>query len=129
VPDDLVVYADASLLRRVFQNLIANAIKYTRRGEIVVGAKDLPADGVVECWVTDNGTGIPATLRETIFDLDKAKAEDSGNDGGTGLGLAIVKTFAEAHGGEVSVESTEGVGSTFRFSLPTREKATGVADR
>ncbi|HTL00446.1 MAG TPA: sensor histidine kinase [Pseudomonadales bacterium] len=129
VPDDLVVYADASLLRRVFQNLIANAIKYTRRGEIVVGAKDLRADGVVECWVTDNGTGIPAALRETIFDLDKAKAEDSGNDGGTGLGLAIVKTFAEAHGGEVSVESTEGVGSTFRFSLPTREKATSVADR
>jgi signal transduction histidine kinase len=40
-----------------------------------------------------------------------------------------VKTFAEAHGGEVSVESTEGVGSTFRFSLPTREKATSVADR
>jgi len=129
VPDDLVVYADASLLRRVFQNLIANAIKYTRRGEIVVGAKDLRADGVVECWVADNGTGIPAALRETIFDLDKAKAEDSGNDGGTGLGLAIVKTFAEAHGGEVSVESTEGVGSTFRFSLPTREKATSVADR
>src|SRR6186997_2599420 len=67
VPDDLVVYADASLLRRVFQNLIGNAIKYTPRGEVVIGARELGAEGVVECWVSDNGSGIPAALLETVF--------------------------------------------------------------
>ena len=129
VPDDIVVYADASLLRRVFQNLIGNAIKYTPRGEVVIGARELAADGVVECWVGDNGAGIPEALLETIFEFDKAKTESSESDGGTGLGLAIVKTFAEAHGGEVAAESTEGVGSTFRFTLPTRARASGAADR
>jgi len=129
VPDDIVVYADASLLRRVFQNLIGNAIKYTPRGEVVIGARELAADGVVECWVSDNGAGIPAALLETVFEFDKAKTESSESDGGTGLGLAIVKTFAEAHGGEVAAESTEGVGSTFRFTLPTRASARSAADR
>ena len=117
VPDDLVVYADASLLRRVFQNLIGNAIKYTPRGEIFIGARELVAEGAVECWVGDNGGGIPEELLEKIFDKGETDPE---NAGGTGLGLAIVKTFTEAHGGKVTVESKEGVGSMFRFSLPTK---------
>jgi two-component system, OmpR family, phosphate regulon sensor histidine kinase PhoR len=114
VPDDLVVYADAGLLRRVFQNLIANAIKYTPRGEILVGARQLGENGGVECWVSDNGSGIPEELREKVFEKGETDPESAG---GTGLGLAIVKTFTEAHGGQVTVESKEGVGSTFRFSL------------
>src|SRR4029077_19445252 len=68
VPDDVVVYADASLLRRVFQNLIANAIRYTPRGEIIIGARDLGAEGAVECWVSDNGAGIPNEILEKVFD-------------------------------------------------------------
>ena len=115
VPDELSVYADASLLRRILQNLIANAIKYTPRGEIVIGARETDAGDSVECTVTDNGTGIPADFLERIFEKGETDTE---NEGGTGLGLAIVKTFAEAHGGRVSVESTEGVGCTFRFWLP-----------
>ena len=126
VPDDLVVYADASLLRRVFQNLIANAIRYTPRGEVIIGARDLGAEGAVECWVTDNGAGIPAELLEKIFDKGETGPE---NVGGTGLGLAIVKTFTEAHGGTVAVESKEGVGSTFRFSLPARTNVSGAKGR
>ncbi|MBC7772548.1 MAG: sensor histidine kinase, partial [Pyrinomonadaceae bacterium] len=96
VPDDLVVYADASLLRRVFQNLIANAIKYTPRGEIVIGARELDNLGAVECWVSDNGSGIAETLLGKVFDKGETDPERAG---GTGLGLAIVKTFTEAHGG------------------------------
>ena len=117
VSGDLVVYADAGLLRRIFQNLIANAIKYTPRGEVVIGAREPGAAGIVECWVSDNGAGIPEELLERIFDKGET---DSESVGGTGLGLAIVKTFTEAHGGKVTVESKEGVGSTFRFSLPIR---------
>jgi signal transduction histidine kinase len=117
VSDEQVVYADAGLLGRVFQNLIANAIKYTPRGEIVIGAREVAAEGVVECWVRDNGAGIPANLIERVFDRGET---DPKMAGGAGLGLAIVKTFVEAHGGQVSVESREGVGSTFKFSLPTK---------
>jgi two-component system phosphate regulon sensor histidine kinase PhoR len=115
VPDELSVYADASLLRRILQNLIANAIKYTPHGEIVISARVSDAGDSVECTVTDNGTGIPAELLQRIFEKGET---DSENEGGTGLGLAIVKTFTEAHGGRVSVESSEGVGCTFRFWLP-----------
>ena len=117
VPEDLVVYADADLLRRVFQNLIANAIKYTPRGEVVIGARESGEEGTVECWVSDNGEGIPEEFLEKVFDKGETNPE---NDGGMGLGLAIVKTFIEAHGGMVTVESKSGVGSTFRFSLPAR---------
>ena len=117
VPEDLVVYADADLLRRVFQNLIANAIKYTPRGEVVIGAREPGEDGTVECWVNDNGTGIPEEFLEKVFDKGETNRE---NAGGMGLGLAIVKTFIEAHSGMVTVESKTGIGSTFRFSLPAR---------
>lgn len=114
VPDDLVVYADAGLLKRIFQNVIANAITYTPRGEVVVGARQSGADGAIECWVSDNGAGIPPARLEKVFDKTET---DPGKTGGWGLGLAIVKTFVEAHGGKVSVESKEGKGSTFRLSL------------
>ena len=115
VPDDLVVYADASLLKRIFQNLIANAIRYTPRGQVLIGAGE--REGMVECWVSDNGSGIAEQLLEKVFDKGETDPEHAGE---TGLGLAIVKTFTEAHGGAVTVESKEGAGSTFRFSLPTR---------
>jgi two-component system phosphate regulon sensor histidine kinase PhoR len=126
VPDDFVVYADASLLRRIFQNLIANAIKYTPRGEIIIAARERDADGVTECSVRDNGAGISQELLEKVFDKGETDPESAG---GTGLGLAIVKTFTEAHGGMVSVESQEGVGSTFRFTLPTKAKVNSQANR
>ena len=126
VPDDLVVYADASLLRRVFQNLIGNAIKYTPRGEVVIEARDLGAEGAVECSVVDNGAGIPEELLEKIFEKGETDPE---NGSGTGLGLAIVRTFTQAHGGKVTAESKDGAGSTFRFSLPTKANAGGPATR
>jgi two-component system, OmpR family, phosphate regulon sensor histidine kinase PhoR len=115
VPDDLVVYADASLLRRILQNLIANAVKYAPNGIITIGAKNLVEDNRVACWVSDNGKGIPEDMLQKIF--DKGETDTARNDG-TGLGLAIVQTFTEAHGGTVTVESAPNVGSTFRLTLP-----------
>ncbi len=126
VPEDSVVFADAGLLNRVLQNLIGNAIKYTPRGEILIGARELVADGAVECWVSDDGAGVPEEIIKKIFDPGET---DPAMAGGTGLGLAIVKTFTEAHGGTVTVDSKEGVGSTFRFSLPTKAKVAGSATR
>ena len=119
VPVDLVVYADASLLRRVFQNLIANAIDYTPRGEVLISARALGDGGDVECTVADDGSGIASDQLEKIFEKYESNPEKSGS---FGLGLAIFKTFIDAHDGVVSVESTEGVGSTFRFTLPGSKK-------
>ena len=115
IPEDLTAYADAGLLRRVIQNLVANAITYTPRGEVVIGARKTGTKGAVECWVSDNGAGIPEDRIEKIF--DKLETDPEKPDG-TGLGLAIVKMFVEAHGGKVTVETKEGSGSTFRFTLP-----------
>jgi two-component system, OmpR family, phosphate regulon sensor histidine kinase PhoR len=117
VPQRLVVFADASLLRRIFQNLIANAIRFTPRGKVVIKAQKIESEGLVECRVTDNGGGISPDRLGKVFDELET---DSKNEGGLGLGLAIVKTFVEAHGGRVTVESTEGSGSTFQFTLPVK---------
>lgn len=117
VPDELYVYADASLLRRVFQNLVANAIAWTPRGEVSVSARDHGQDKGVECWVVDTGTGIPPDRIDRLFDpTDQGSPEKDGH----GLGLTIVRTFVEAHGGRVTVESQLGAGATFRFLLPPR---------
>lgn len=115
VPYELAIYGDASLLKRIFQNLIANAIKYSPDGEVEIGAHECGKDGSVECWVHDNGEGIPESMLDKIFDKGET---DSQNDGGMGLGLAIVKTFTEAHGGHVSVISKYGSGAEFRFFFP-----------
>ena len=123
VPDDIIVYADASLVRRIFQNLIANAIKYTPLGEVIIGARDQGGDAAIECWVSDNGTGIPDELLGKVFDKGET---DPHSGSGLGLGLAIVKTFVEAHGGTVTVQSKEGLGSTFRFSLPRKQSGKTV---
>ena len=123
VPDDLVVFADASLLKRVFQNLLSNAIRYTPGGEIRVGAADESPQAIapsqIDCWVTDNGAGIPAAMLGNVFDKGTS---DPANAEGSGLGLTIVQTFVEAHGGTVNVESKEGEGSTFRLSLPCKSR-------
>ncbi len=124
VPDDLMVYADAGLLRRVFQNVIGNAIAYTPRGQVVIGARQFGPERAFECWVSDNGAGIPRERLEKVFDKSETDPE---KEGGWGLGLAIVKTFVEAHEGSVSVESSEGRGSTFRFTLPPRQAAVSAA--
>jgi two-component system phosphate regulon sensor histidine kinase PhoR len=84
----------------------------------MIGARQLEAGGSVECWVTDSGAGIGEDRLVRIFEKFET---DPQNDDGVGLGLAIVKSFVEAHGGTVTAESKLGVGSTFRFTLPSRE--------
>ena len=125
VPDELGVLADASLVRRILQNLISNAISYTPGGTVTVSARDL-GDGLgVECSVRDTGAGIPADRIGKVFE----PLETDPDRDGVGLGLAIVKTFVEAHHGVVSVESTPGSGSLFRFTLPRDAAAAAKTPR
>ncbi|MBC7933568.1 MAG: HAMP domain-containing histidine kinase [Rubrivivax sp.] len=115
IPEELTAFADASMLTLIFQNLISNAIDYTPNGEVIIGAQEIKESASIECWVSDNGAGIPADRLEKVFDKLET---DPDKKSGMGLGLAIVKQFVEAHGGQVSVESEFGQGSTFRFTIP-----------
>ncbi len=120
VPDELIVYADAGLLKRVFQNLVHNAIRYTPEGTVTISAERVASGTAVECSVSDDGTGIATPLLDKIFEKGESDLEHTE---GSGLGLAIVKQLIEAHDGVVTVSSVEGQGATFRFSLPSPESA------
>ena len=115
VPHSCSVFADPVLIVRVFQNLVSNAIEYTSHGEITIGAAVSNADRVIRCWVRDTGRGIPEDRIGRVFDKLETDREDRG---GLGLGLTIVKQVVEAHGGQISVTSKFGEGSTFEFTLP-----------
>jgi two-component system phosphate regulon sensor histidine kinase PhoR len=112
------VPGDAGNLERLLLNLLDNAIKYNRPdGRITVRVGRRGGDALLE--VSDTGIGIPPESISRIFErfyrVDKGRARE---EGGTGLGLAIVKHIAQAHGGQVDVESRAGHGSTFRVRLP-----------
>ncbi len=109
---------DAEKLRRMVTNLVSNAIKYSQEGgQVFVDLRQ--GDGHVQLAVRDTGIGIPTDQLPHIFERFRRVRRTSGSDPvGTGLGLSIVKEFAQAHGGRINVDSTEGAGSTFTVSLP-----------
>jgi len=112
----LTIIADTDLIRRVFQNLLSNALRYTPAGgdiRIVV----TPAPGEVRIAVTDAGPGIAPEFHRRIFDKF-GQVEDRRNRLGTGLGLTFCKLAVEAHSGRIGVESEVGKGSTFWLVLP-----------
>jgi len=108
---------DRVRLGQVLANLLDNAVKYTERGSVRVAVG--VANGRAWCEVRDTGPGIPARDLPRVFErfyrVDKARSREKG---GTGLGLSIVKHALAQHGGEVSVMSRVGVGTTFRFEVP-----------
>ena len=121
-PDRLPdLLADRDRLLQVFENLLANAIKFSPPGGgIVIGAA--PEDGQVRFWVADEGPGIAPDQLELLF--ERFWRADAGDRRGAGLGLAIARGIVEAHGGRIWAESEPGQGATFHVSLPA---ATGPA--
>jgi two-component system phosphate regulon sensor histidine kinase PhoR len=112
------VLGDPNAIDRVLANLVDNALKYCPDGSHVV-VRGSESVGKVQLEVSDDGPGIDAKhlprLFERFYRVDPGRSRDMG---GTGLGLSIVKHLVEAMGGEISVESTLGRGSTFSFTLP-----------
>ncbi len=114
------VIGDVTRLRQILINLLGNAIKFTSEGEVVieVSAEELPDDKVKFLFnVRDTGIGIPQNRLDRLFkSFSQVDASTTRKFGGTGLGLAISKKLSELMGGEMWVESEEGVGSEFKFT-------------
>jgi len=118
IAKDAIVFADSIRLEQMLTNLIDNAVKFNRQGgKVTVGCEQTDRKDIV--FVADAGEGISAEHLQRIFErfyrTDRARSREIG---GTGLGLAIVKHLTRLHGGEVSVKSTPGEGSTFIIELP-----------
>jgi len=112
-----VIFVDPMRLRQVLTNLIGNAIKFTEKGYIGFGYRPLPPDKL-EFWVEDSGIGLPPDQLEVIFErFRQAELTNNRKYGGTGLGLTISRSLVQMMGGDINVESIEGEGSTFRFTI------------
>ncbi len=118
IPDQLpLVQADENRLQQILYNLIGNAIKFTEKGKVSIIVK--PLTDFVEIEVRDTGIGIPKDKQDRIFNsFEQADGSIERKYGGTGLGLSISKKLVDLHGGELRVESEEGKGASFYFSLP-----------
>ena len=115
-PDDgLVVEGDGDALVRLFVNVLDNAIKYTDKGGVDVAAAATKAG--IAVTVRDSGRGIPAEQLPHLFERFY-RGDASRSAEGSGLGLAIARLIAEAHGGTITIPSTEGRGTTVAVTLP-----------
>lgn len=114
------VRGDQTMLREIFANLVANALKYTDRPtpRLEVSVRE-QAEGLVQLAVRDDGIGIPPESLAEIFRVFRRLHPQDAYQGGAGVGLSIVHTLVERHGGRIDVESTPGEGSTFLVTLPT----------
>lgn len=112
------VYADRNMVGTILRNLTNNALKFTDKGgEVIINHQ--VSDRQVEVTISDTGRGIPQAMKTKIFKpSEKYSTLGTAQEEGTGLGLVLCKEFVERHGRKLTVESTEGKGSTFSFTLP-----------
>jgi len=111
---------DKNMISTILRNLLSNAIKFTdKNGEIKV--KLLKTNQKVEISITDNGIGVPDAIKEKLFKINgKVLQKGTENELGSGLGLLLCKEFVSIHQGTIWVESEQGKGSTFQFTLPIK---------
>jgi len=118
-----VVRSDEALLRRILQNFLSNAVRYTRRGRVLLGCRR--ACGALRIEVWDSGPGIPEHQRQEIFE-EFRRLDGNGDERGAGLGLAIVDRTARLLGHEVGLRSWVGRGSVFALTVPLGDAAAVV---
>jgi PAS domain S-box-containing protein len=119
IPDGIEVFADGIILQSLIRNLVSNAVKFTHKGGKIHLSAIITDDKNAVIAIRDSGIGMNHNIADNLFRLG-AQTSRYGTDGepSTGLGLFICKEFIEKHGGNIWVESEEGNGSTFYFSLP-----------
>ncbi|MFA7625802.1 MAG: ATP-binding protein [Candidatus Kapaibacterium sp.] len=119
IENDIMVFADAAMISTVLRNMITNAIKYTRRGGMVSVRARVVSENKAYITISDNGIGMPDSILNDLFSISTQKGRSgTENEPSTGLGLVLCKEFVSKNGGEIIVESDEGVGSKFSFTLP-----------
>ncbi len=118
VSDGLVIMADSNMIRSVLQNLVNNAIKFTKPGgEVRVEASEQNDEAVIE--VKDTGIGIPEENKKKLFkDEGQLTTRGTGNEKGSGLGLLLAKDFVLRNNGSIGIESKEGKGTSFTLRFP-----------
>jgi PAS domain S-box-containing protein len=123
-------HADLTLLRKVLDELLDNAVKYSPQGgrvEVAVGEEDHARKRMIRVRIADQGIGIePQDMADIFQDFRQVDASDTRAFGGLGLGLAFVKRIVEAHGGTISAESEPGQGAVFRFTVPAADTSGGA---
>lgn len=123
VPEGLpMIRVDRIRMTSVFVNLLENAVKYSPEGTVITVTGGSEAGFITFC-VSDEGPGVPAELRERVFDLffrvpQLRDRRGTGRTQGSGLGLAVCRSVVEAHGGHIWIDSAEGGGATFCFTVP-----------
>jgi PAS domain S-box-containing protein len=119
IPDDLKVFADSNILQTVIRNLVSNAVKFTLKGGNITLSANETGNNCIEISIRDSGIGMDHAIMDNLFRLD-VQTSRKGTDGepSSGLGLILCKDFIEKHGGNLRVESEEGKGSTFYFTIP-----------
>lgn len=125
-----IITADPLRLRQIIVNLVGNAVKFTSRGHVAISVLvDETPSAVLHFAVADTGIGIAGKHKDVIFD-DFVQGDGSTNRryGGTGLGLAISRRLVQMMGGRIWLESAEGQGSTFHFSIPLKDRLAELAE-
>ena len=120
ISENELIFADKNMLATVLRNLISNAIKFTSNGgSIIISSKKQENSNFLEISVEDTGVGIPKNTIDDLFRIDKnTSTRGTEDETGTGLGLILCKEFVEKHNGKIWIESEEGKGSTFLFTIP-----------
>jgi signal transduction histidine kinase len=116
-PDLPNVSADPQRLRQIISNLVYNALRHTPEGGLVV-VQARQVGNALEVSISDTGLGMSAETLANVFNRYYQSERNRRNGQGSGLGLSIVQQLVAAHGGEITAESQEGQGTTFRFTLP-----------
>ena len=120
--EDQAIQTDGTKLRQMLVNLLSNGIKFTENGEVRVGCA--VSDGILAVSIADTGVGIPAENIEEVFELFwQAEQTATRKTGGTGLGLSVTRKLARLLGGDVTVASRVGMGTTFMLTLPMKAPA------
>lgn len=129
--DQSLIISDPGRLQQIITNVVGNAIKFTKNGKILIRASIVrsPEGLLLSCDIQDTGIGIPENKIPTLFDsFSQVDASTTRRFGGTGLGLTIVKQLCELMGGEISVTSELGEGSTFSFNIPVARENESISD-
>jgi signal transduction histidine kinase len=126
VDENSVIWADKNMLNSVIQNVIYNALKFTKSGG-EINIKTLQKEDKMQICVIDNGVGMTEKTKQKLFRIDEhVTHRGTNNEQGTGLGLLLCKEFIEKNNGKIWIESEEGKGTSVCFLLPKSDSRSNV---